>query len=65
MLKWFGHMERIKEDLLVKIIVGSGVGGKRFNGRLRMGWMDSVKRGLNERRMCVEQGRMIVSDRSE
>ena len=30
-----------------------------------MGWMDGVKRALNERRMCVEQGRMIVCDRSE
>ena len=25
-----------------------------------MGWMDGVKRVLNERGMCVEQGRMIV-----
>ena len=30
-----------------------------------MGWMDGVTRALNERGMSVEQGRMIVRDRSE
>ena len=30
-----------------------------------MGWMNGVKRALNQRGMSVEQGRMIVHDRSE
>ena len=29
------------------------------------GWMDSVKRALNENGKSVEQGRMIVHDKSE
>ena len=34
----------------------------RLRGRPRTGWMDDVKRALNERVMSVEQGRMIVLD---
>ena len=64
-LRWFGHMERMEEDRLVKRIVGSDVRGVRLRGRPRTGWMDGVKRALNEREMSVEQGRMIVCDRSE
>ena len=30
-----------------------------------MGWMDGVKRALNEKGMSVEQRSMIVVDRSE
>ena len=30
-----------------------------------MGWMDGVKRSLNEREMSVEQGRIIVHDISK
>ena len=36
-----------------------------MRGRLSTGWMDGVKRALNERVMSVEQGRMIVRDRSQ
>ena len=48
----------------MKRIIGSDVRDVRLRGRLRMGWMDDVKRMLNERGMSVEQGRMIVCDRS-
>ena len=30
-----------------------------------MGWMNGVKKALDERGMSVEQGRMIVRDRGE
>ena len=65
-LSWFGRMERMEEDQLVKTIIGSNVRGLRLRGRgrPRMEWMDGVKRALNERRMFVEQGRMIAHDRS-
>ena len=32
---------------------------------MKQGWIDSVKRALNERGMSVEQGRMIVHDISK
>ena len=43
----------------------NGIMSVRMRGRSRMRWMDGVKRALNEISKCVEQGRMIVRDRSE
>ena len=64
-LQWFGHMERMDEERLVKRIVGSEVRGVRTRGRPRMCWMDGVKRALDVRGLSVEQGRMIARDRNE
>ena len=41
------------------------VQGVRLRGRPRTIWMNNVKRAFNKRRQSVEQGRMIVRDRSE
>ena len=49
----------------MKRIVGSDVRGVMLRGRPQMGRMNSVKKALNEREMSVDQGRMIVHDRSE
>ena len=46
-------MERMKEDRLVKRIVGSDVRGVRLRGRPRTGWMNGVRRALNERGRSV------------
>ena len=51
--------------MLMKRIVGSIVRGVMLRGRPQTGWMDILKRALNERGMSVEQGRMIVCDRSK
>ncbi len=59
-LRWFGHVERMEEERLVKKITRSDVRGVR-----PMGWMDSVKRALGARGMSVEQGRIVVRDRNE
>ena len=58
-------MEGMEEDQLMKRILRSNMKGVRLRGRPRIGWMDGLKRVLNERGMFVEQGRMIVHDRSE
>ena len=55
----------MKNDQLVKRILGSDVRGVRLREKLRTGWMRGVKRALNGKRMTVEQGRMIVRHRSE
>ena len=55
-LRWFGHMERMEEDWLVKSTVGCDVKDVRrvrLRGRSRTGWMDGVKKVLNERGMSV------------
>ena len=64
-LWWFGYMDRIEEDWLVKRKVRSNVKSVRLRGRPQTGWIDGVKRVLHEIGMSVEQSRMIVCDRSE
>ncbi len=65
MLRWFGHVERMEEKCLLKKITESDVRGVRVRGRPRMGWMDSMKRMLDARRMFVEQGRVVAGERDE
>ncbi len=43
MLQWFGHVERMEEERLVKKVTISDVRGVRPRGRPPMGWLDSVK----------------------
>ncbi len=64
-LRWFGYVERMEEERLVKKITRSDVRGVRPSGRPRVGWLDSVKRALGARGMSVEQGRIVVRDRNE
>ncbi len=64
-LRWFGQVERMEEECLVKKVIRSDVRGVRPRGRPRMGWLDSVKRALGARGMSVEQGRVFVCDRNE
>ena len=58
-------MESMEENQLEERIVGSNVRVVRLRGKPRTGWMDSMKKALNETEMSVEQGRMIMHDRSE
>ncbi len=55
-LRWFGHMEKMGEERLVKKITKSDMIGLRPRGRPRMEWLDRVKRALGARGMSVEQG---------
>ncbi len=64
-MQWFGHVERMEEERLVKKVTRSDVRGVRPRGRPRMGWLNSVKRALGARGMSVEQGRVLVHDRNE
>ena len=64
-LRWFGHMERMPEERLVKKIVNADVEGRRARGRPRMGWMEAVKRALSERGLTMEDGRERARDRAE
>ncbi len=64
-LRWFGHVERMEEERLVKRVIRSNVRDVRPRGRPQMGWLDSVKRALGARGISVEQGRVLVRDRNE
>ena len=55
----FGHVERMENSRIAKIVhVGECV-GSRSVGRPRKRWRDTVKRGLD-----VRQARRMVHDRS-
>ena len=42
-LRWFGHVERIDNERLMKEVMNAKVDGRRARGRPRFGWMDGVK----------------------
>ena len=54
-LRWFGHVERMDNERLLKKVMNSKVGGRNARGRPRYGWMDGVKKALNDRRMNVRE----------
>ncbi len=54
-LRWYGHVEKMEEERLVKKITRSDVRGVRSRGRHQLGWLDSGKRALGARGMSVEQ----------
>ena len=57
-------MERMEEDQMIKLIE-SDVRGVNLRAGPKLGWMDGVKKALNERDMSMEERGMIVRDRSE
>jgi len=65
MLKWFGHMERMGRDRVVRRVYDAEVEGDRGRGRPRRRWMDGVREALEGRGMTVEEGRVRAGDREE
>ena len=43
-LRWFGHVERMDNERLMKKVMNVKVDGRSARGRPRFGWMDVVKR---------------------
>lgn len=64
-LRWFGHMERMDDERLVKKVMNSRMNGSRPRGRPRYGWMDGVKRALSDRGVSVEDARVRARDRND
>lgn len=64
-LRWFGHMERMEDERLTKRVMKSGVSGVQARGRPRFGWIDGVKRALNDRGLRMEEAKEIARDRNE
>ena len=54
-LRWFGHVERMDNERLLKKIMNAKVNGRSARGRRRFGWMDGVRRALNDGRMDVRE----------
>ena len=56
-LKWFGHVERMENERLLNRVTNARVDGRNVRGRPRFGWMDGVKRALDEKRLDVREAR--------
>ena len=50
---------------LLKKVTSAKVDGKSATGRLRFGWMDGVKRALNDRRMDMRGASERARNRNE
>ena len=47
-LRWFGHVERMDNERLLKKVMNVKVDGRSARGRPRFGWMDRIKRALGK-----------------
>ena len=54
-LRWGGHVERMDNERLLKKVMNAKVDGRSATGRPKFGWMDGVKRALNDRRMDMRE----------
>ena len=64
-LRWFGHVERMENERLLKRVMNARVNGRGARGRPRLGWMDGVKRALQDRGMDVREARERARDRND
>ena len=64
-LRWFGHLERMDNEQLLKKVMNAKVNGRNARGRPRFGWMDGVKRALNDGRMDVREANECARNRNE
>ena len=64
-LRWFGHVERMDDGRLLKRVMNARVDGRNARGRPRLGWMDGVRRALNDRGMDVREASERARNRNE
>ena len=64
-LRWFGHVERMDNERLLKKVMNAKVDGRSARGRPRFGWMDGVKRALNDRRMDIREASERARNRND
>ena len=64
-LRWFDHVERMDNERLLKKVMNAKVDGRSARGRPRFGWMDGVKRALNDRRMDIREASERARNRNE
>ena len=52
-LRWFGHVERMDDYRMARMVLMAEVSGGRVRGRPRLGWMDGVKVALGNSGGCA------------
>ena len=64
-LRWFGHVERMDNERLLKKEMNAKVDGRSARGRPRFGWMDGKKRALNDKKMDMREASERARYRNE
>ena len=64
-LRWFGHVERMDNERLLKKVMTAKVDGRSARGRPRFGWMYGVKRAVNDRKMDIMEASKRARSRNE
>ena len=64
-LRWFGHVERMDNERLTKRVMNAEVDGRNVRGRPRFGWIDGVKKAVNDRGMDVREAKERARNRNE
>ena len=64
-LRWFGHVERMGNERMVKRMYESQVRGGRGRGRPRKEWLGGVKEILERRGLSIQEAKVVVRDRNE
>ena len=62
-LSWFGHLER--NERLTKRVMNAEVDGRNDRGTPRFGWIDRVKKAVNDRGMNVREAKERARNRNE
>ena len=64
-LRWFGHVERMDNGRLLKRVMNARVDGRNVRGRPRVGWIDGVRKALNDRGMDIREASERARNRNE
>ena len=62
-ISWLGHLERMEEDRMPKMIFTQELEGTRRRGRPRKGWREKVERDLQV--LGLRRWRELVIDREK
>jgi len=63
-LRWYGHVERMGDERIVKRVYDSECLGVRSVGRPRKRWIDTVRECVRKRGLCMREAERIVHDRN-
>ena len=64
-MRWYDHVERKDNERLLKEVMNARVDGRRARRRPRVGWIDGVRRAMNNGRMDVREASEHASNRNE
>ena len=63
-LRWFGHVERMGNERLVKRVYDSEVRGVRRRERPRNSWMNGVKETFEMKGLNIQEAKVSAQDMS-